>query len=227
MRKASRLFEIIQILKLAGKPVTAAQLAERLEVTSRSIYRDIAALQAMRVPVEGGRGVGYILRPGFDLPPLMFSIEETEAIVLALALLERTGDTALRRSAKQVSQKIAAAVPPPLRRALDANTLHAWGGTAPAPGAIDLALVRQAIRDEQKLAIGYRDEKGRATKRTIRPVALIYYSDAANIVAWCELRQALRHFRTSRVEDSALVDEFFRGEGDALRKEWVAGWRTN
>jgi predicted DNA-binding transcriptional regulator YafY len=87
--------------------------------------------------------------------------------------------------------------------------------------------VRQAIRDEQKLAIGYRDEKGRATKRTIRPVALIYYSDAANIVAWCELRQALRHFRTSRVEDSALVDEFFRGEGDALRKEWVAGWRTN
>ncbi|TWA26591.1 HTH domain-containing protein [Sinorhizobium medicae] len=92
MRKASRLFEIIQMLRLARKPVTAAEIADALEVTPRSIYRDIAALQAMRVPIEGERGIGYILRPGFDLPPLMFSIEETEAIVLALALLARTGD---------------------------------------------------------------------------------------------------------------------------------------
>jgi predicted DNA-binding transcriptional regulator YafY len=99
MRKASRLFEIIQILRLAGKSVTAAEIALRLEVTVRSIYRDIVALQAMRVPIEGGRGIGYILRPGFDLPPLMFSIEETEAMVLALALLERTGDLALKEAA--------------------------------------------------------------------------------------------------------------------------------
>ena len=101
MRKASRLFEIIQILRAAKGPVTAARLAEALEVVPRSIYRDIAALQAMRVPIEGGRGVGYLLRPGFTVPPLMFTIEESEAVVLALALLERTGDSELKAAAKQ------------------------------------------------------------------------------------------------------------------------------
>ncbi|MGO7423563.1 helix-turn-helix transcriptional regulator, partial [Rhizobium ruizarguesonis] len=101
MRKASRLFEIIQILRLARKPMTAAVMAETLEVTVRSIYRDIAALQAMRVPIEGGRGIGYIMRPGFDLPPLMFSIEEMEAIVLSLALLERTADEELKQAARR------------------------------------------------------------------------------------------------------------------------------
>ena len=227
MRKASRLFEIIQILRLAGAPVTAAQIAEELEVTPRSIYRDIAALQAMRVPIEGGRGVGYILRPGFDLPPLMFSIEETEAIVLALALLERTPDAALKDAARQVRHKIAGAVPPPLRQALEANALYAWGSGMAVPPAIDLAMVRQAIRDERKLSIDYCDEQGRATSRTIRPIALIYYSETANIVAWCELRRDIRNFRTDRVTASTLADGFFRGEGDALRRLWIAGWASS
>lgn len=164
MRKASRLFEIIQILRLARQPVTAAMIAAQLEVTVRSIYRDIAALQAMRVPIEGGRGIGYILRPGFDLPPLMFSIEEMEAIVLSLALLERTGDSELKQAAKRVSAKIAGAVPPPLRQAFDANALHVSGFAAPAFGTIDLALVRRAIRDEEKLDLSYRDEMGRALR---------------------------------------------------------------
>lgn len=116
MRKASRLFEIIQILRVARRPVTAQTIAEALEVTVRSVYRDIAALQTMRVPIEGERGVGYILRPGFNLPPLMFSIEETEAIVLALAMVARTGDAELRQAARQVSDKIAASLPDPCRK---------------------------------------------------------------------------------------------------------------
>jgi predicted DNA-binding transcriptional regulator YafY len=227
MRKASRLFEIIQILRLAEKPATAAQIAQSLGVTPRSIYRDIAALQAMQVPVQGGRGIGYMLRSGFDLPPLMFSIEETEAIVLALALLERTGDVALKQSAKRVSQKIAAAVPPPLRQALATDTIHAWGTVASAPSGIDLAVVRAAIRDERKIDIDYRDEQGRQTRRTIRPIALIYYSETANIVAWCELRQDLRHFRADRVESALQAETFFKGEGDELRRRWVSGWSVN
>ncbi|TCU19255.1 helix-turn-helix transcriptional regulator [Rhizobium sullae] len=224
MRKASRLFEIIQILRLAKKPVTAQAMADALEVTVRSIYRDIAALQAMRVPIEGGRGIGYIMRPGFDLPPLMFSIEEMEAIVLSLALLERTGDAELKRAAKRVNHKIASAVPVPLRQAMENKALFAWGTVAPPPAGFDLGMVRRAIRDEQKLALDYRDELGRATERTIRPIALIYYSHYANIVGWCELRQAIRNFRSDRVEHCETANAFFRGEGDGLREEWMNGW---
>lgn len=225
MRKASRLFEIVQILRLARRPVTAAQIAERLGVVPRSIYRDIAALQSMHVPIEGGRGIGYILRPGFNLPPLMFSVEEMEAIVLALALLDRAGDAELKLAAKRVNQKIASAVPPPLRQTLEANALHAWGTVAPLPEGVDLASVRRAIRDERKAEIRYCDQFGRVTRRKIWPLALIYYSEAANIVAWCELRQALRNFRADRVEESAFIDEFFPGSGDRLRQDWVAGWK--
>lgn len=227
MRKASRLFEIIQILRLARHPITAAEIAGRLEVTVRSIYRDIAALQAMRVPVEGERGIGYILRPGFDLPPLMFSIEETEAIVLALALLERTGDADLKAAARRVGDKIAGAVPPPLRQTLSARALHAWGTTLRQPEGIDLATVRRAIRDEEKLLIDYRDEQGRASERTIRPIALIYYSETANIVAWCELREAIRNFRADRVEACAATGAHFRGGGETLRQLWISGWAEN
>lgn len=226
MRKASRLFEIIQILRLARSPVTGAELAERLEVALRSIYRDIAALQAMRVPIEGERGIGYVLRPGFNLPPLMFSVEEAEAIALGMALIERTGDAALAGASKQVVAKIAAAVPPPLRPALSSRALHAWGAAAPPPENIDLATIRGAIRDEAKLRIDYCDEQRRTTSRVIRPIALIYYSEAATIVAWCELRQAIRHFRADRVSSFAQTGDRFRNEGDALRAQWMAGWRT-
>lgn len=227
MRKASRLFEIIQILRLARTPLTAAEIAERMEVAPRSIYRDIAALQAMRVPIEGARGIGYILRPGFTLPPLMFTIEEVEAIVLGLELLKRAGDTALKAAAGRVAAKTATALPEPLRDVLDSKAIHAWGTVAKQPTGIDLALVRHAIRAEQKIDISYRDEGGRDTQRTVRPIALIYYSDATNIVAWCQLRGAIRHFRAERVQASEALDEFFKGEGERLRRLWMEGWKSD
>jgi predicted DNA-binding transcriptional regulator YafY len=226
MRKASRLFEIIQILRVARRPVTAAAIAERLEVTVRSIYRDIAALQAMRVPIDGERGIGYILRPGFDLPPLMFTIEETEAVVLGLALIERTGDKELTEAAKKVANKIAAAVPQPLRQLVSARSLHAWGPIAPQPQNIDFTMIRRAIRDEEKLEIDYRDERGRVTRRIIRPLAVIYYLDAAVIVGWCELREAIRNFRLDRTQSCRESGLHFRNEGEALRNLWISGWKT-
>ncbi|MDO3441228.1 YafY family protein [Agrobacterium sp. V1] len=227
MRKASRLFEIIQILRLARRPVTAQMIAEKLEVTARSVYRDIAALQTMRVPIEGERGVGYILRPGFSLPPLMFSIEETEAIVLALAMVGRSSDIELRQAAKKASDKIAASLPEPLSKTLSANALHAWGSIAPAPVGIDLATVRRAVRDEERLEISYRDETGAETRRQIRPIAVIYYSETVNIVGWCELRQAIRNFRSDRVLTCESTGSFFKLEGEKLRQLWMSGWQSN
>ncbi|MCZ7479196.1 YafY family protein [Rhizobium rhizogenes] len=227
MRKASRLFEIIQILRLARRPVTAQMIAEKLEVTARSVYRDIAALQTMRVPIEGERGVGYILRPGFSLPPLMFSIEETEAIVLALAMVDRSSDTELRQAAKKASDKIAASLPEPLSKTLSANALHAWGSVAPAPAGIDLATVRRAVRDEERLEISYRDETGAETRRQIRPIAVIYYSETVNIVGWCELRQAIRNFRSDRVLTCESTGSFFKLEGEKLRQLWMSGWQSS
>jgi predicted DNA-binding transcriptional regulator YafY len=224
MRKASRLFEIIQILRLARRPMTAARMAASLEVTVRSIYRDIVALQAMGVPVEGERGLGYILRPGFHLPPLMVSIEEAEAIVVALGFIERTGDRELIRAARQANRTIAAALPAPLRQALRADALHAWGPVSPAPAGIALAVIRRSIRDEQKLELVYRDEAGRETRRLVRPIALIYYAEGATIVAWCELREGIRNFRAERIVTGEPVDAHFRGEGDGLRRQWTAAW---
>lgn len=118
-------------------------------------------------------------------------------------------------------------MPPPLRQTLDANALHAWGFAAPSAGAIDLALVRRAIRDEEKLELSYRDELGRASERLIRPIALIYYAETANIVAWCELRQAIRNFRSDRIEDCQPTGLGFKGEGDRLRQVWVNGWEVD
>lgn len=226
MRKASRLFEIIQVLRLARRAVTAAEMAERLEVTPRSIYRDIAALQAMRVPIEGERGLGYILRPGFDLPPLMFNHDEAEAILLGLALLDRTGDAGLKASARTAEEKIVGAVPEPLRRSLQSAPLYAWGQAASAPAGVDIGLMRRAIRDEEVVHLRYRDERGKETARAVRPIALIYYSDWMTLVGWCELRQAIRNFRTDRIVEASAEGRGFRGEGDRLRQVWIAGWAS-
>jgi predicted DNA-binding transcriptional regulator YafY len=223
MRKATRLFEIIQLLRLAPRPLTAADMAARLEVGPRTVYRDIAALQGMRVPIDGERGLGYILRPGFDLPPLMFTPEETEALVLALALLHRTGDAGLHKAARAAGDKIAAAMP---GKVLDTGTIHAWGTPQTATG-IDLSLVRRAIREERKLTLTYADQAGALTLRTIRPLAIIYYAAHSTLVGWCELRGALRNFRADRVSDATMQDDTFTGQGDRLRALWVESWANS
>lgn len=224
MRKMSRLFEIVQIFTLARGVVTAAELAERLEVDKRTVYRDIAALQAMRVPVEGERGLGYMLRPGFTLPPMMFTFEETEALVVALGLLARDGDPDLGATAQAIQEKIAAAVPPPLRRLLSDRALHVWGMPRPSETGLDLALARRAIREESGLTLDYRDAEGAITHRPVLPLALIYYDATVNLVAWCLLRSAIRHFRADRVLSAALSGKSFRGRGEGLRRDWQAGW---
>jgi len=222
MRRADRLFDIIQRLRVARGPLTAAAIAEQLEVTVRTVYRDIAALQARRVPIEGAAGIGYVLRRGFDLPPLMFTTEEIDAIATGVRLLRRLRDPKLQDAADSVLAKIATALPDALRgHLLDVPLYVSSGSAAPAEG-VDLAEVRSAISAARKLRIAYLDGQGRRSQRTIWPIAMAYYVDVTLIAAWCELRNDFRHFRVDRIVRSTTLDERFPAEHGKLLADWLA-----
>ena len=217
MPRSSRMFEIIQALRSAPQPMTAAQIAEVLEVTPRTIYRDIATLQSMRVPIEGAAGIGYVMRRGYDLPPLNFDVEEAEAITVGLSMIARTGDKSLQKAAKRAANKLAEATP--LSQTLFSST---WG--ADEPYGIDLSEIRQAIREEKKLCITYCDVDGVKTDRTVCPISIIYYSEVIVMPAWCELRNDFRHFRLDRLANHPKIKPGgnFIGRSEALRAQWAA-----
>jgi predicted DNA-binding transcriptional regulator YafY len=221
MRRADRLFDVIQTLRAAKVPVTAAMLAVGLEVTVRTVYRDIAALQASRVPIEGAPGIGYVLRRGFDLPPLMFTSDEVDAIAVGARLVRRLRDPQLTHAADRVLAKIDTALPEALRDQLAAEPFYVSDGSAPEM-VIDLAEIRRAIRETRKIVLGYRDENGRLTRRTIWPIALAYYVDVTLIGAWCELRQDFRNFRADRIRRADILDDNFPGDQRRLMEEWLA-----
>ncbi len=222
MRRADRLFDIIQTLRAAVRPLTAAGLAERLEVTARTIYRDIAALQASRVPIDGAPGIGYMLRRGYDLPPLMFTIEEIDAIALGIRLLRRIRDPRLQQSAQGVLAKLTTVVPPDLTPHLTAAPVYVSDGNAPPVDHIDPAEVRRAIHETRKLEIAYVDQTGGQTQRIVWPIAMAYYVDVTLIAAWCELRADYRHFRIDRIRFARLLDEHFPADDGKLTQEWLA-----
>ena len=222
MRRADRLFDIIQKLRAAPHPVTAAALAAELEVTVRTVYRDIAALQGSRVPIEGAPGLGYVLRRGFDLPPLMFTAEEADAIGIGVRLLRRLRDPKLQRAAESVLAKVTAVVPKALQSQLAAAPVYVSDGNASAPGGTDPSKLRNAIREARKVAITYIDENGHHSRRTIRPVAMAYYVDVTLLGAWCELRSDFRNFRVDRILDAEFLDEHFLAEGGRLLAQWLA-----
>jgi predicted DNA-binding transcriptional regulator YafY len=220
MRRAERLFEILQVLRRHRKPVTAQTLAEELETSKRSIYRDIADLMAQRVPIRGEAGIGYILDAGFDLPPLMLTPDEIEAAVLGAQWVAQRGDATLAKSAHDLIAKIAATVPERLRPfVLDPVIGVAPPRESPADG-LDLTRLRATIRQGLKLALAYRDEQNRETQRVVWPVALGFHEGVRLIAAWCELRRDFRHFRTDRVVDATFLDERYPARPSVLRGEW-------
>jgi predicted DNA-binding transcriptional regulator YafY len=222
LRRADRLFDILRILRAAPRPVTAAAIADELEVTVRTVYRDVATLQARRVPIEGAAGIGYVLRRGFDLPPLMFTEDEAEAIAVGVRMLARTGDPGLQKAAESVLSKVTLVVPDPLREYLSAAPLYVSKSGAPVPARRDLpATIRHAIRDARKMRIAYEDGDGRRTLRVIQPFAVAYYVEATLVCAWCELRNGVRHFRTDRVVSADVLDETFTIPEPVIA-EWLA-----
>jgi predicted DNA-binding transcriptional regulator YafY len=218
--RAQRLLDLIQVLRRHRHPVSGATLAEATGVSLRTLYRDIELLKAEGAHIDGEAGVGYVLRPGFMLPPLMFSEEEIEALVLGSRWVHQRGDQSLADAAANVLAKIGAVLPRDLRDTLDDSGLLVAPGEPRAAGDTELPKIRQAIRRERKIGISYRDKYGVASKRTIWPFALGFYEKARVVAAWCELRQDFRHFRTDRIVTLNVTDRRYPRRRQAMLKEW-------
>jgi predicted DNA-binding transcriptional regulator YafY len=220
MSRAQRLLDLIQILRRHRIPVAGTELADELSISLRTLYRDIETLKGQGAHIDGEPGVGFILRPGFMLPPLMFSEDEIEALVLGSRWVADRGDVRLGAAAQNALAKIAAVLPADLRDALDASTLLVGPGAPIAAGDAELAAIRQAIRGERKLRITYLDADASETRRTIWPFALGFFDRARVVAAWCELRQGFRHFRTDRIAALAPTETRYPRRRQALLKEW-------
>ncbi len=217
MSRSVRFFEIIQILRQAKEPVTAKMLAEQLEVNIRTIYRDIASLQASKLPIEGEAGIGYIMRTGLDLPPLMFSQEELEAIVVGLSMLGRSADSGLIHAATSVASKISNVLP----ENSIVTTPHQVSQWNQIPAShVQPEELRRIIREEAEIDILYLDLQDVTTQRVIKPIALFYYIDVIVLVAWCTLREGFRHFRIDRIQNYEITGNIFTDEGNQLRRDW-------
>ncbi|WP_430421829.1 helix-turn-helix transcriptional regulator [Phenylobacterium sp.] len=220
MRRADRLFQIIQILRRGKKPITADAIAEELETSKRTVYRDIADLIGQRAPIRGEAGVGYILEDGFDLPPLMLTPDEIEAAVLGAQMVAARGDPVLRRAAEDLIAKIGAVIPENLRPLVVEPATRAAPSWKTTPDNIDMAGVRQQIRAGRKLILTYRDEQDRETRRTVWPFAIGYYETSRLIMAWCEMRSDFRSFRTDRVAGAEFTEDRYPDRPASLRARW-------
>ena len=220
MSRAQRLLDLIQVLRRHRHPVSGAALAEATGVSLRTLYRDIDTLKAEGAHIDGEAGVGYVLRPGFMLPPLMFSEEEIEALVLGSRWVHQRADRELANAAANVLAKIGAVLPKDLREALDDSGMLIAPGEPIAAGDAQLPKIRQAIRTERKIGISYRDKDGAATERTVWPFAVGFFEKVRVVVAWCELRDDYRHFRTDRIATLTLSERRYPRRRQVMLKEW-------
>jgi predicted DNA-binding transcriptional regulator YafY len=210
MRRADRLFQTVQLIR-GRRLSTAAWLAERLQVSARTVYRDIADLMAQGVPIDGEAGVGYRMRPGYDLPPLMFSIDEAQALVASIRIARQRLDSALALQAEAALSKILAVLPPATRAAAEQLAVF-------APGGLDdttrdrLQMLRHATAARRKLRLRYRDLQDTPSERQVRPLGCFFWGEVWTLAAWCETRRDFRSFRVDRIESLAVLDERFRDE---------------
>jgi len=222
LSRAERLLDLIQLLRGHRRPVSGATLAAELGISLRTLYRDIAALTAQGATIDGEPGIGYMLRPGFLLPPLMFAEEEIEALVLGSRWVADRADAPLAKAARNALAKIGAVLPDDLKGRLDAPGLLVAPLAKAAAGDAALPAIREAIRREWKLRIAYLDGNGRRTQRAVWPFALGFFERVRVIAAWCELRQGYRHFRTDRIVRIAVTETRYPRRRAAMLKEWRA-----
>lgn len=218
MSRAVRLLDLVQLLRRRRHPVSGDVLARELGISLRTLYRDIASLQAQGAPIEGEPGLGYVLRPGFTLPPLMFNDDEVEALMLGSHWVAENGDPRLAQAAMDVIAKVAAVLPSDRRAQFETPSLLIV--TRSKEQLNMMAPIRDAIRRERKLTIDYRDAGSAATHRTIWPFAVGFFEEARIVVAWCELRTDYRHFRIDRIGGLAETDTRYPKRRAVMLKEW-------
>ena len=218
MSRSERLLDLVQMLRRHRRPVSGQALAQELGVSIRTLYRDIATLQGQGAPIEGEAGLGYVLKPGFMLPPLMFGEDEIDAIVLGLRFVSQRGGDDLARAAADVLAKIEAVLP--ADRGQSASSSGLLAGPGSSAGTDALALIRKAIRDEQKLTIAYMNKNGNATDRVVWPVAVGFFEAVEMLAAWCETRKDFRHFRLDRIDAIAPTGEKMPKRHSVLLAEW-------
>lgn len=211
MRRADRLFHIIQLVR-GRRLTTAAWLAQRLEVSERTIYRDVADLQAQGVPLEGEAGVGYRLGAGFDLPPMMFTQDEAKALVASVRLAQAWLDPALGQSAQDALGKILSVLPVDARVAAEALAVYAPYAGLPDAAQRTLQTLREAVQERRKVFVNYRDLNDKTSERTVRPLGCFYWGKVWTLAAWCEQREDFRSFRVDRVTYVRRLDDRFRDE---------------
>jgi predicted DNA-binding transcriptional regulator YafY len=223
-RKADRLFQIIQILRRSSHPVTSLELADELEVAQRTVYRDIAHLISQRVPIEGEAGFGYVLDAKYDMPSLTLTPDEIEAVVLGVQLVARLNDTAMRNAASDVIAKIASVMPQDLHPYFAQPAVGIKPGDAVNGPTPDTRLLRRAIREGRKLSLDYRAAEGTITSRVVWPL-LVGYSDMHSLlIAWCQSKQAFRHFRIERILRAEVLEDPIGVSRSKLRQRWQQ-WR--
>ncbi|MGQ3213262.1 MAG: helix-turn-helix transcriptional regulator [Shinella sp.] len=220
MSRSQRLFDLLQALRRHRRPVSGRVLAEETGVSLRTLYRDIASLQAQGADIEGEPGLGYVLKPGFLLPPLMFTPEEIEALVLGARWVAQRGDSHLQGAARNALARISAVLPPELRTELETSPLLVGPGDAFPVGGIDLSILRGAIRAERKVSLTYHTGGGEASARVVWPFALSFFDHARVVIAWCELRNGFRHFRTDRIETADVLESRYPKRRQALLRAW-------
>ncbi|TCP31880.1 YafY family protein [Sphingomonas sp. BK235] len=229
MSRTSRLFELIGVLRARRTPVTATDLSEALGVSPRSIYRDIETLRGLGAPIAGQAGIGYQLGAGFFLPPLAFSPDELDVLILGLGWVRERADATLVASGESALAKILSARGGDALGEASSPALLAAASLSRRADPPQVATLRDAIRRQRKLAIHYADAAGTPSERIVWPIAIVYFDDARVLAAWCERRDAFRHFRVDRIAAATLLDQRYPGRRHALYTRWRAqdrDWRA-
>ena len=229
MSRTSRLFELISVLRARRVPVTALYLSHELDISQRSIYRDIETLRSLGAPIEGQAGIGYCLREGFFLPEFAFSSDELDALILGLGWVRQRADPALAQGSESALAKILSAKKNSSSISNEPPALVTPASASKLMDAPQVALLRDAIRRQRKVAVSYEDAQGSLSDRTIWPIAIVYFDDVRILAAWCEHRSAFRHFRVDRLHLRTISEERYPGRRQSIVTRWRQqdrNWRS-